>query len=61
MRLHADGIKALSESSWNGFCLMQLADAFAGEPHQVVRLAACPKRFAALKITSVRRRDTELS
>ena len=61
MRLNADGISALSESNWNGFCLMPLAAAFGGEPHQVVRLAPCPKRFAALKMTPVRQRDTELS
>jgi hypothetical protein len=61
MRLNADGISVVSESNWNGFCLQQLADAFAGEPHQVVRLAPCPKRFAALKMCPVRQRDTELS
>ena len=54
MRLNADGISVVSESNWNGFCLQQLADAFAGEPHQVVRLAPCPKRFAALKMCPVR-------
>ena len=61
MRLNADGISALSESNWNGFYLQRLVDAFVGEPHQVVRLAPCPKRFAALKMTPVRQRDTELS